>query len=266
VTRRAMIGSSAAAAACLAVQPWQLWQQSRAARGTRPLALVYRGRASSPGIPADTARFLRTCSQSFRVEFCGPNHGDLPVNAATLARASLYVQPGGGNNFTAAWQSVKTYTGPLGEFIHNGGRYLGICMGGYLAGSGPGYDLLPGNCDDYTQTPGAELDTAKNAVINIRWPTPHGRPIRKIFYQDGPYFWLDSRASARVLARNGNGLIAAMVVPFGKGAVGVSGPHPEANRSWYRLAGLPYPGDTFDLGHELVNALMTGIRPAPKLN
>ena len=137
VTRRALLGSSAAAAACLAVQPWQLWQQSRAARGTvRPLALVYRGRASSPGIPADTARFLRTCSQSFRVEFCGPNHGDLAVNAATLARASLYVQPGGGNDFTAAWQSVKTYTGPLREFIHKGGRYLGICMGGYLAGSG----------------------------------------------------------------------------------------------------------------------------------
>jgi glutamine amidotransferase-like uncharacterized protein len=41
------------------------------------------------------------------------------------------VQPGGGNDFTAAWQSVKTYTGPLREFIHDGGRYLGICMGGY---------------------------------------------------------------------------------------------------------------------------------------
>lgn len=224
----------------------------------RPLALVYRGRASSPGIPADTASFLQTCSQRFRVEFCGPNPGDLPVNAATLARASLYVQPGGGNDFGAAWQSVKTYTGPLRDFIHNGGRYLGICMGGYLAGSGPGYNLLPGNCDDYTQTRGAEVKTASNAVISVRWPAPHGSPIREIFYQDGPYFWLHRRATARVLARYTNGLIAAMVVPFGRGAVGVSGPHPEANRSWYRLAGLPYPGSTFDLGHELVDALMAG--------
>ncbi len=230
------------------------------------MALVYRGPASSPGIPADTARFLRTCSQRFRIEFCGPNRGDPPVDAATLSRASLYVQPGGGNDFIAAWQSVKASTDPLREFIHNGGRYLGICMGGYLAGSRPGYNLLPGNSDDYTKTRGAEVKTARNAIIKVRWPTPHRSPTREIFYQDGPYFWLDSRAGARVLARYSNGRIAAMVVPFGKGAVAVSGPHPEANRSWYRLAGLPYPGDTFDLGHELVDTVMTGIGSARKLD
>ena len=156
VTRRALLGSSAAAAACLAVQPSHGQQAER----REELALIYRGRASSLGIPADTATFLRTCSP-VSAWVLRTDHGDLPVNAATLARASLYVQPGGGNDFTAAWRSVKTYTGPLREFIHDGGRYLGICMGGYLAGSGPGYDLLPGNCDDHTQTRGAELDTAK---------------------------------------------------------------------------------------------------------
>jgi hypothetical protein len=176
-TRRALLGSSAVAAASLALQPGQWWHQSRSTRvATRPLALVYRGRASSPGIPADTAKFLRTCSQRFRVVFCGPNPGDLPVNAATLARAALYVQPGGGNDFTAAWKSVKTYTGPLREFIHDGGRYLGICMGGYLAGSGPGYNLLPGNCDDYTQTRGAEVKTPSSpSVGRHRTVAPSGR-------------------------------------------------------------------------------------------
>lgn len=262
-TRRGLLGSSAVAAAGLAFQPGHWWRQSRSTRVTkRPLALVYRGRASSAGIPADTAKFLRTCSQRFRVEFCGPNLWDLPLNAATLARSALYVQPGGGNDFAAAWNSVKTYTGPLREFIHNGGRYLGICMGGYLAGAGPGYNLLPGNCYDYTQTRGAEIKTTRDAVITVRW----GSEIREIFYQDGPYFWLDSGARARVLARYTNGLIAAMVVPFGNGTVGVSGPHPEANRSWYQLAGLTYPGTTSDLGHQLVDAVMTGLRPARKLN
>ena len=166
----------------------------------------------------------------------------------------------------AAWNSVKTYAGPLREFIHNGGRYLGICMGGYLAGSGPGYDLLPGNCDDYTLTRGAEVDTARNAVITVRWPAPHRTATRETFYQDGPYFWLDRGARARVLACYTNGLIAAMVVPFGNGTIGVSGPHPEANRSWYQLAGLRYPGSTFDLGHQLVDAVMTGFGPARSLN
>lgn len=224
------------------------------AGGGRPLALVYRGPASSPGIPTDTATFLRSCPQRFRVEFCGPGRGDLPVDAETLASAVLYVQPGGGNDFNAAWDSVGSSTEPLREFIRRGGHYLGICMGGYLAGSGPGYNLLPGNCNDYTQTKGAEVRTARNAVITVQWPPRARRRLRRMFYQDGPYFWLAKGARGRVLARYTNGLIAAMVVPFGVGAVGVCGPHPEANRSWYDLADLPYPGSTYDLGHALVNA------------
>lgn len=135
-------------------------------------------------------------------------------------------------------------------------------MGGYLAGSGPGYNLLRGNCDDYTRTRGAEVKTERNAVITVRWRVPHRRVIRKMFYQDGPYFWLHSRAKGRVLARYSNGLIAAMVVPYGNGTVGVSGPHPEANRSWYQLAGLRFPGSTYDLGHQLVDEIMTGFRPS----
>jgi glutamine amidotransferase-like uncharacterized protein len=166
------------------------------------------------------------------------------------------VQPGGGDDFAAAWRSVKHYTQPLREFVRKGGHYLGICMGGYLAGSGPGYDLLPGNCNDYTGTRGAQVHDARNAVITVNWPPlPHGRK-RRIFYQDGPYFWLERGAQSRVLARYTNGLIAAMVVPFGSGRVAVCGPHPEANRSWFRLAGLSYPGSTYDLGHQLVHALM----------
>jgi glutamine amidotransferase-like uncharacterized protein len=143
--------------------------------------------------------------------------------------------------------------------VHGGGRYLGICMGGYLAGSRPGYNLLTGNWADYTQTHGAEVTDARDAVISVRWPAAHRPAMRKIYYQDGPYFWLDGPAKARVLARYTNGLIAAMVVRFGDGAVGVCGPHPEANRSWYQAAGLRYPGPTDDLGRQLVDAIMTGV-------
>lgn len=257
-TRRAFLASSAATASGLAVQPWT-WARAMPA-SARPLALVYRGPASSQGIPADTATFLRTCLQHFRVEFCGPHRNDLPINAATLARASLYVQPGGGDDFVGAWRSVKSYAGALREYVLGGGRYLGICMGGYLAGSGPGFNLVPGNCDDYTSTRGAEVHDARNAVITVRWPTVGRRTSRKVFYQDGPYFWLHRGVEARVLARYTNGRIAAMVVPYGDGTVGVSGPHPEANRSWYELAGLRYPGSTYDLGHELVDTVMRGSR------
>jgi len=246
-------------AAGLAIGPTGLWLAAGAdADAQRPLALVYRGPASSPGIPADTARFLRTCPQGFQVRFCGPHPGDLPVDATTLARVALYVQPGGGNDFVGAWRSVRAYGGPLRDYIRRGGRYLGICMGGYLAGSDPGFDLLPGNCDDYTNTRGAQVKDERNAVITVDWHLPRRRTRRKIFYQDGPYFWLHHGARGRVLARYTNHRIAAVMVPFGNGRVGVCGPHPEANRSWYELAGLAYPGGTYDLGHQLVDVVMTG--------
>jgi glutamine amidotransferase-like uncharacterized protein len=259
IDRRSFLTRGLAAAAAFGVDAAGWLSADRSAAATRsPLALIYRGPASSPGIPHDTAAFLRTCAQRFRVAYCGPMRGDLPIDRSTLAMASLFVQPGGGNDFKAAWESVRPYTHPLREFIRGGGHYLGICMGGYLAGSGPGYDLLPGNCDDYTQTRGAEVHSGRNAVITVNWPPPPDATARKIFYQDGPYFWLKEGAQGQVLARYTNGLIAAMVTPFGAGRVGVCGPHPEANRSWFRLAGLPYPGSTYDLGHQLVDNLMSG--------
>lgn len=258
-TRRDLLGSSARMAAGLALGPPAWWLATRVRPAApRPLALVYRGPASSPGIPADTARFLLTCRQRFRVEFCGPRRGDQRVDAASLARAALFVQPGGGNDFIAAWRSVRGYEGPLRDYLRHGGRYLGICMGGYLAGSQPGFNLLPGNCDDYTKTRGAQVTDGRNAVITVDWPLLHHRSRRKVFYQDGPYFWLHRRARARVLARYSNHRIAAMVVRYGRGAVGVCGPHPEANRSWYEEAGLSYAGGTYDLGHQLVDAVMAG--------
>jgi glutamine amidotransferase-like uncharacterized protein len=246
--------AGAAAAFGLDAAGWRDSNRSRAIGGS-PLALVYRGPASSPGISEDTAAFLRTCSPRFRIAYCGPRRGDLSIDANTLAAAALFVQPGGGDDFAAAWRSVEHYTRPVRGFVRDGGRYLGLCMGGYLAGSGPGYDLLPGNCDDYTRTRGAEVHDARNAVITVNWPPSPHRHKRRIFYQDGPY-WLNRGAHGRVLARYTNGLIAAMVVPFGSGRVAVCGPHPEANRSWYQFAGLRYPGSTYDLGHRLVHALM----------
>ncbi len=255
-TRRAFLATGVVAVSGIALGAGGVWDRARPGSSS-PLALVYRGPAASPGIPEDTAAFLRTCPQRFRVEFCGPRAGDLRVDATTLARAALYVQPGGGQDFAGAWNAVKGDAGPLRAFVRAGGRYLGICMGGYLAGSGPGFDLLPGNCGDYADTRGAEVDTADDAVITVRWPGASGGPARKMYYQDGPYFWLNRGARAHVLARYTNNRIAAMATPFGRGTVGVIGPHPEADRSWYEEARLRYPGSTYDLGHRLVDAIMS---------
>ena len=69
------------------------------------------------------------------------------------------------------------------------------------------------------------------------------------------YFTLRPHARATVLARYKNGLAAAVVARYGAGRVGVVGPHPEADRSWY--VGLPlHPVDSRDLGYDLVETTM----------
>ena len=58
-----------------------------------------------------------------------------------------------------------------------------------------------------------------------------------------------------MLATYSNGLAAAVVARYGRGSVGVSGPHPEAPASWYSESGLTNPnGVRLDLGYNLVEA------------
>ncbi len=82
-----------------------------------------------------------------------------------------------------------------------------------------------------------------------------------MYFQDGPYFLLDRGATGvRVLATYTNGKIAALVAPYGKGKVGVSGPHPEATIAWYEASHLVNPeGVHADLGHDLLDVLMGNI-------
>jgi hypothetical protein len=84
-----------------------------------------------------------------------------------------------------------------------------------------------------------------------------------VFFQDGPWFDLDpARGPAEVLATYGNGLPAAVVAPFGLGAVAVVGPHPEASPDWYLDSGLPVPADLdADLTQDLIDRVMPAAPP-----
>jgi glutamine amidotransferase-like uncharacterized protein len=84
-----------------------------------------------------------------------------------------------------------------------------------------------------------------------------------MYFQDGPVFALTDGAAATVLAAYDTGAPAAVVTAFGAGRVGVVGPHPEADASWYRAAHLTNPdGIHFDLGYDLIEETVHG-RPAP---
>ncbi|WP_326695527.1 hypothetical protein [Streptomyces sp. NBC_01766] len=87
-----------------------------------------------------------------------------------------------------------------------------------------GFGLLSGDLDQYITSPDATVTTEDNALVEVEW---RGR-LRKVFFQDGPYFTPAPGTDTTVLARYTNGLAAALVTSYGAGRVAVVGPHPEA--------------------------------------
>ncbi|MFF2327298.1 MULTISPECIES: BPL-N domain-containing protein [unclassified Streptomyces] len=217
--------------------------------GRHPLALVYRGPASLPGCPEAVAGLLRSGPWPFEVRFTGPDEV-IPLSADSLSRAVLYAQPGGGT-LSSAYRKLRWQRRAIRRYVRDGGRYLGFCLGGYLAGATPGFGLLPGDTARYISSLGASVDNEDDTVVQVTW---RGRP-RTVFFQDGPLFVLDQNADATVLATYDNGTPAALVTRFGSGRVAVTGPHPEAVDDWFTDHGLPIH-DTRDLGLDLVEAVM----------
>ncbi|GAA2087412.1 hypothetical protein GCM10009780_28770 [Actinomadura alba] len=189
---------------------------------------------------------------SFDVHYVGPKE-ELKLTPATLSMAAIYAQPGGGE-LKRAYRRLRKQSPLIQEYVRSGGRYLGFCLGGYLAGATPGFKLLPGDADQHISSHASTVRTGRDTTVSVTW---RGHP-RTLYFQDGPYFILDENAqNADVLATYPNGTVAALVAPFGRGAVGVAGPHPEATAEWYQVEGLTNPdGIRADLGVDLVHTLM----------
>lgn len=220
--------------------------------GTRPVALVYRGPAATPGCPEAVASLLGGSQWNLDVRYAGPGE-PIPLTPSTLAGAALYAQPGGGD-LTSGYDAMRGYAAMIGQYVAGGGRYLGFCLGGYLAGNSPGFDLLPGDASRYLGSPGATVSTDADTVVEVDWL---GRR-RHMFFQDGPFFSVPASApGTSVLGRYPNGEIAAVVAAHGSGRVGVVGPHPEAAADWYANGHLTNPdGIDFGPGHDLVDAVL----------
>ncbi|MEU9337201.1 BPL-N domain-containing protein [Streptomyces sp. NPDC048290] len=246
-TRRRLLFGALPAAALLAAG----CGRSQPAEDDRPpLALIYDGPQGCSACAPTVAALLRNAPRPFRVRYVG---AETPLTAAALTEARLYVQPGGGADLAGTWRHLRGSAGAVRDWVRAGGSYLGLCFGAYLAGRDPGFDLLPGDTGGYIDSPGATVRDARDTVVRVDW---RGTP-RHMYFQDGPAFYLDRGADATVLATYPDGTPAVVVAPYGVGRVGVSGPHPEADASWYTEKGLRNPdGVRSDLAYELIEATM----------
>ena len=108
------------------------------------------------------------------------------------------------------------------NFVRSGGKYIGICMGGYWAGSE--YFNLLQNCDSVQYIKRPHTDTrrphAKN--LDVMW---EGRK-EKMFFYDG---FAVTPGNYHTIARYMNGDAMAII----QNNIGIIGCHPEATDHWY---------------------------------
>ena len=250
----------AAVCACSAASPAPppaALSPGRAGSGVagRPVALVYRGPASCPGCSEAAAALIRLSPLHFTVSYVGPGE-KLKITAASLRGVTLYAQPGGDGSV----RQGMTALGPaaaarIRSYVAAGGHYLGMCMGAYLAGSDPGMGLLaPGDTGEYDQTRGASVTTAAQAVI----PVLSGKTVSYEYAQDPPFIIPSGVRGEKVLSRFTNHLADSLVRPYRRGAVGVVGTHPEADRTWFTPAMWRAAQDelSYSEGLQLIAALM----------
>lgn len=247
VTRRGFLAGAAAAAAT--VLPGAV----AVARPRRPLALVYRGPASVPGCPEAVARLLENGPTRFRVQYCGPDESR-PLSRRALADAALYAQPGGGS-IAQAWPHLEEHARTVRRFVADGGAYLGFCLGAYLASPQWGFGVFEGSAVRYINTPGSSVHDTSDAIVDVTWRGEH----KTMYFQDGPQFAPDDPSAATVLARYDTGAVAALVAPYGAGAVGLTGPHPEADRWWYPPGLVNPQGIDFSMGYDLVSTTWNAV-------
>ena len=213
---------------------------------------VYRGPAACENCPETLKAAIERLSTRYGGDFVGPVER-IDSNAGDSSRCVVHAEQDGGNANTHGVASFGDgRIDAIHDYVAHGGRYLGICMGAYLA-SASGLGLIPHELDSEVGRRDFPVTTIDSAVVAVRWKGKE----ETVFYQDGPYLLrsADDRGFA-IIATYANNDIAAARYTLGRGLVVLSGPHPEADESWFEEAGLPadhMPGD------HLLRSLLAGL-------
>ncbi|HPE70359.1 MAG TPA: hypothetical protein P5560_13790 [Thermotogota bacterium] len=192
---------------------------------TPSYALIYNGVVAAEECPEAAATVAQLAG--LPVEFIS----DLSELPEKLTNAAVFIVGGTEDNLDPL---IDAFTPAVDQafkqWLHDGGRYLGICGGGFLASKGwwewGGYvnmlGIIPADSDDF-------LSHSRPVILPIQWLGE----VRPMYFQAGPKFLLENTSEqVQIIARYMDDQIAALIATYGNGKVAVSGPHPEAPRSW----------------------------------
>jgi len=174
-------------------------------------------------------------------------------NSNTFSKADIVAFPGGIGE-ASSYDSFfrRKAQNAVADYVEHGGRYLGICMGAYWAGSYY-FDLLDGvEPVQYIKRPTSDIKRSYATVAPVTW---NGQ-AENIFFYDGCAL-IGNAKKFNTIATYANGDAAAII----QGRVGIMGPHPESLKYWFET---PYQyinqywhdGHHHDLLLGFVNKLM----------
>ena len=158
--------------------------------------------------------------------------------------------PGGIGDSESYHTIVKRNEQRLRKFVNRGGRYLGICMGAYWAGS-EYLDILNGvDAVQYLRRPNTDTRRPHAKNISVTW---QGRPD-SMFWYDGCA--LVGEGDYETVATYANGDAMAII----QNRIGLIGCHPESQPFWYDgyswLRGRYHDGRHHQLLLEFTDSLM----------
>lgn len=162
----------------------------------------------------------------------------------------------GGFGDADSFDVVFKYNGDqVREFVRNGGKYLGICMGAYWAGKHY-FDLLNGvDAVQYITRPGTDTRRPHAKNMPIMWKSEQGIEPYKMFWYDGCAL-VGNNNKFETIATYSNGDAMAII----QNRIGLIGAHPESEQFWYDsyswMRGKYHNGTHHTLLLDFVNTLM----------
>lgn len=132
--------------------------------------------------------------------------------------------PGGIGDASTFDMCFKSNKSRIRKFLRNGGKYLGICMGGYWAGSEYFNILHDVNTVQYITRPNTDTRRPHAKNLEVIW---EGQK-EKMFFYDG-FAAVGDESKFETVARYMNGDPMAII----QNNVGIIGCHPESEPHWY---------------------------------
>lgn len=189
---------------------------------------------------------MNALSSDYNFKIFGP----LEVEECFFDNVDIVAVPGGFGDASSFERLFNNNYDAVKNFINTGGRYLGICMGAYWAGSYYLDILKDVDAVQYITRPGADTRRPHAKNIKIKWNNIN----TEMFFYDGCA--LVGNGKYNTIATYSNGDPMAII----QGKVGLIGCHPESEKFWYDsyswLKNKHHNGQHHKMLLEFVNSLM----------